>query len=349
MAKDYYNTLGIERNATKDEIKKAFRGLAHKYHPDKLGGDEAKFKEINEAYQVLSDDRKREEYNTYGQAGAGGGGGPFGGGFSGGVNFNGVDLGDIFGDLFGGGGAQQQARRGRDISVDIQITFKDSVFGVEKKVSINKTSVCNGCKGSGARRGTTMSMCKVCNGQGRVQEARRSMFGTFASVVTCRACSGKGEKPKEVCKTCRGEGVYKQQQELTVQIPAGINNGEMIRLTGAGEAVAHGVRGDLYIKIHVPTDPVFRRSGADLVMNLDIKLTDALLGATHTIKTLDGDIELKIPKGVAIGEVLRIKGKGIALYNKKRGDLLVSLNIKMPRKLSSKIAKIVEELKDSGL
>ncbi len=352
MAKDYYKTLGVEKSASKDEIKKAFRRLAHKHHPDKKGGDEVRFKEVNEAYQVLSNDKKRNEYDSYGQV-FGDGGNPFAGGgnpFGGGQGFEGVDLGDLFSDFFGGGGAGRgRTKRGRDISVDIEISFKEAIFGTERKVLLNKVSSCEECKGSGAKKGSTLKTCTTCNGQGKVREARQSFFGTISSVRECAVCHGRGQIPEENCKTCDGKGVLKQQAEVTIQIPAGIENGEMIRLTGAGEAIPGGASGDLYVKIHVPSDPVFNRSGQDLVMDLNIKLTDALLGGTYTISTLDGDIELKIPKNVSFGEILRVRGKGIPMQGKKRGDLLVTLAINMPKKLPRKAEKLIQQLKDEGI
>ncbi len=355
MTKDFYNILGVPKEASKDEIKKAFRKLAHKYHPDKKGGDESKFKEVSEAYGILSNDKKRAEYDTYGQV-FGDGAGPQSGaggfdfsGFQGGQGFEGVDLGDIFGDFFGGGARRSQTRRGSDISVDIEISFKESVFGTDRKILLNKTSACKVCEGSGAKSGTSLKKCETCNGQGRVHETKKTFFGTFSSTAECGSCYGAGEIPKEICAGCRGAGVLKKETEIGIKIPAGINNGEMIRLTGAGEAIPKGIAGDLYIKIHVSVHETLRREGNDLMMDLNIKLTDALLGGEYTIETLDGKLKLKIPKGATFGEMLRVRSKGVPVDDKRRGDLLVTLNINMPNKLSRKAEKLVKELKEEGI
>lgn len=360
MAKDYYKILGIPRNATQEDIKKAFRKLAHEYHPDKQGGNEAKFKEVNEAYRVLSDEKKRREYDTYGQTwgGVGGSGGHGFGGFEGfggfnGQGFEGVDLGDIFGDFFGGGfgGTRERVRRGSDISIDIELTFEESVFGTTRKVILGKTALCDTCGGSGAKPGTKMKQCGTCKGKGRVTEMRRTFLGTFSTVETCRACEGRGEIPEEACKTCDGMGVHKKQEEIPIVIPPGIQDGEVIRMSGKGEAVARGIPGDLYIQIHVKPHPVFRREGNNLTMDLDVKLSDALLGATYTITLLDGTrYDVKIPEGVKFGDILRVKGKGApSARSGKTGDLLIHINIKTPARLSGKARKLIEELKNEGI
>jgi len=361
MTKDYYNILGVEKNASKDEIKKAFRKLAHKYHPDKKSGDEAKFKEVNEAYGVLSNEKKKAEYDTYGQVfgdGFSAGGGPASGwdfsgfqgfGGTGGQGFDASDLGDIFGEFFGGGGRRSNVKRGRDISIDFEISFEESIFGTERRVLLNKTSACEECDGSGAKSGSIMKKCETCNGQGSIHETKKTFFGTFTSAAECGACTGTGEVPKELCKKCGGVGVIKKEGEITIKIPAGIQEGEMIRLSGAGEAIPKGISGDLYAKVHVGQHPVFRREGVNLRMDLNIKLTDAILGAEYTINTLDGKLKLKIPKGVSFGEILRVKEKGVPIDNRKRGDLLVHLNIKLPAKLSRKTEKLIQELKAEGI
>ncbi|MEX2052490.1 MAG: molecular chaperone DnaJ [Candidatus Paceibacterota bacterium] len=365
MAKDYYDILGVNKDAKKDEIKKAFYKLAHKYHPDKKEGDEAKFKEVNEAYQVLSDDSKRSKYDQFGTGFENMGGGAYGasqgfggfdfsgaGGFgNGSVDFDFGNLNDIFSDFFSGGmgGGRAQARRGRDISTEIQISFSDAVFGVERKILITKTSSCLSCKGSGAKEGSKMETCKKCNGQGKIHEAKRTIFGTIANTKICETCLGAGEVPKEVCETCKGKGVLRREEEITLNIPAGIRDGEMIRMTGHGEAVSKGTTGDLYIKINVAAHPVFKREGNDLSMTLNLKLSDALLGAKHFIETLDGEIEVSIPEGVTIGEILRVKGKGVPAGKGKRGDILIKLNIKLPTKISRKSRELIEKLKEEGI
>ncbi|OYV62900.1 MAG: molecular chaperone DnaJ [Parcubacteria group bacterium 21-58-10] len=364
MAKDYYNVLGVDRRATQDDIKKAFRKLAHKHHPDK-GGSDDKFKEITEAYSILSDEKKRREYDTYGQAfpggqpgAAGSGGNPFGGfdfsgfqqqgGFGqGGAEF---DFGDIFGDIFGSRGGQARTPRGRDISIDLEIPFKDAVFGTSRTVLIGKVSTCELCKGNGAKPGVDLETCKTCNGKGRVQEVRSSPFGQFSSVRTCSACDGVGKIPKEKCPECKGHGVKRREEEIQISIPAGIDNGEMIRLPQQGEAVKTGVAGDLYVKIHVKPHAVFRRDGSNLIMHLPVKLTDALLGTTVSIETLEGKtLEVKIPPMKRAEEHLRVRGKGIPTGGSSAGDLIIGLEVALPHKLSGKAKKSVEELKTEGL
>ncbi len=361
MAKDYYSVLGVDKKASQDDIKKAFRKLAHKYHPDKGGTDEQKFKEITEAYSVLSDDKKRREYDAYGQAFPGGAprggqaGQGFGGfdfsqfqqGFGGNVEF---DFGDIFGDIFGGG-RNQQARtpRGRDISIDLEIPFKDAAFGTTRTVLIAKVSTCTLCRGTGGKPGTQLETCTTCNGSGRVHETRNSMLGQFTSVRTCTVCEGSGKVPKEKCPECKGHGVRRKQEEVKIQIPAGIDNGEMIRMPQQGEAIKAGVVGDLYVKVHVKPHATFRREGANLIMNLPVKLTDALLGTTVSIESLEGKtLEVKIPVMKRAEELLRVAGKGIPLEG-TRGDLIIRLEVALPHKLSGKAKKSVEDLKSEGL
>jgi len=350
MSKDYYKVLGVDKKATQDDVKKAFRKLAHKYHPDKKGGDEQKFKEVNEAYQILSNNKKRAEYDTYGQAFSGAAAGAQG--FSGfnAQGFGDVDFGDIFNEFFGGAqGGGRRARRGNDISVDIEISFEDAVFGVDRTLVITKTYACEDCSGSGAKKGTEMKSCGTCNGKGKLHEERKSIFGTFATMKDCEDCFGAGSVAKEKCKECKGMGVKSGQQEIKIKIPAGIRDGEIIRLSGRGEAVPHGLTGDLYIRIHVSKHSIFTRDGNNLVMDLDIKLSDAILGEEYSIKTLDGSIKLKVPGGVSIGEVLRVKGKGVPFSDGKRGDLLVKLNIQIPKKLSRSAKEAVEKLRKEGV
>ena len=359
MSKDYYQTLGVDKKASKDDIKKAFRTLAHKYHPDKKTGDDAKFKEINEAYSILSDDSKRAQYDQFGSNfGASGGGysqqGDFGGfdfsqftqgGNSGGFEF---DFSDLFGNAFGGG-RRQQAKRGRDISIDIELSFEESVFGVERTVLLNKVSKCDSCAGSGAENGTEMIKCSTCNGNGQIREVKRTFFGQFETTNTREACLGKGKIPKAKCSACHGQGILKKESEIKVKIPPGIDSGEMMRLTGAGEAVSGGQNGDLYIKIYVKKHSVFRKDGHNLLMDLNIKLSDALLGGEESVNTLDGAIKVKIPEGVTHGETLRIKNKGVPYEKNYRGDILIKLHISLPRKLSKEARKTIENLKKEGI
>lgn len=362
MGKDYYNVLGVDRKASQDEIKKAFRKLAHKYHPDKGGQDESRFKEITEAYSVLSDDKKRREYDNYGQAFPGGGGrqqqqqGGFGGfdfsqfqqGFgNGGVEF---DFSDIFGDVFGGrGGGRSAEPRGRDISMDIELPFADAVLGTKRTVLIGRVSTCEVCSGSGGKPGTELETCKTCNGAGRVHEMRNSILGQFSSVRVCTTCDGLGKIPKEKCPECKGHGVRRKEVEIAINIPSGIDDGEMIRLTGQGEAVKGGVSGDLYVKVHVKPHEVFRREGMNLVMDLPVKLTDALLGTTVPVQTIDGKtLDVKIPPMKKAAELLRIRDKGVPVDG-ARGDLIIRLTVALPQKLSGKAKAAVDELKNEGL
>ena len=354
--KDYYEVLGVEKGASQDEVKKAFRKLASKYHPDKKTGDEARFKEISEAYAVLSDEKKRSEYDTYGRSFSGGGGQQGGGGFSG-FGFGGqgaqgfeFDLGDIFngfGDIFGGGGGQGKPR-GRDISIDIEIPFKESVFGTKRSVLLTKNSTCDTCTGSGAAPGSSMQTCATCNGNGKVRETRGSVLGSFTTVRPCNTCHGKGQIPKEKCTTCKGQGVLKKEEEIAITIPPGIENGEMIRMTARGEAIQAGTPGDLYIKIHVTPHKTITREGDNLRSTIHIKLTDALLGTDYSVETLDEPTSIRIPEGVKNGEVLRIRNKGVK-SGSGRGDFLVRVMIDIPQKLSRRARKLVEELKEEGI
>ncbi len=358
MSKDYYKILGVDKKSSKEEIKKAFRTLAHKYHPDKKGGDEAKFKEVNEAYGILSDDKKRAEYDSYGRVF--GSGGPQGNGQAGGFGgfdfsqFSGAngfdqkfDFGDIFSDFFGN--KEARVRRGRDISIDIELPFEEAIFGIERKILLNKSSMCDICAGSGGAPGTGFTACKTCNGKGRIHEMRGTFFGSFSTEKICETCFGKGKMPNEKCRICHGSGVSKKEHEIKVKIPAGIDNGEMIRLSAMGEAVASGIPGDLYIKIHVRRHPVFRKEGYNLLMDLKIKLSEALLGGERNIKTLDGDIVLKIPEHISFGEVLRVRNKGVPTDRGRRGDLLIRINIELPQKLTKEARKLIEELGKEGL
>jgi molecular chaperone DnaJ len=356
MAKNYYDILGVEKKATKEDIKKAFRKLAQKYHPDK-GGDESKFKEITEAYATLADDRKRREYDSYGQTFAGGAG-PGAAGFdfsqfggAGGVEF---DLGDLFGefgDLFGSAArGGRRMRRGRDISIDVEVSFKESILGGKRSVLLTKVGTCDTCNGSGGKPGTAMETCKSCNGAGKIHETRNSPLGAFTSVRSCPACDGQGQVPKEKCKTCTGHGLLRKEEEVKLGIPKGIDDGEMIRMPGRGEAAKGGIPGDLYVKVHVHPHPVFRKDGMNLVMHLPIKLTDALLGSTVSITTIEEKtLEVKVPPMTKAEETLRLRGKGVTYPEGGAGDLLIRVSVALPRKLSGKAKKAIEELKSEGL
>lgn len=359
MSKDYYTILGVERKASKDDIKKAFRKLAHKYHPDKKGGDEAKFKEASEAYAVLSDDKKRAEYDAYGRVFSGGSqGGSSGSGFDGFDfsqfgGFNGSDgftinMDDIFGgfsDVFGG----RRTSRGRDISIDIELSFKESVFGVTRKVLVTKDSTCERCSGNGAEPNTGTKTCPTCNGKGQVMEQRRSPFGVFQSVSTCQTCFGRRVVPEVSCTSCKGRGVLNKQEELSVTIPPGIDNGQMIRMSGLGESIPGGAPGDLYIKVHVAPHPRFRKEGYNLITELPIKITDALLGAEYKLETLEGVVSVKVPALRSTEEILRMKGKGVPMDAVRRGDLLIRVKLEFPQKLSRHAKTLLEDLKKDGI
>lgn len=355
--RNYYEILGIDKQASKDDIKKAFHKLAHKYHPDKKGGDAGKFKEVSEAYSILSDDKKRAEYDSYGRTFAGGGGNRGGGSpfsdfdfsqYTGNSQgFEDINFGDIFSDFFGG--TRERVRRGRDISIDIELTFAESVFGVERKVLLTKMSACRTCEGTGGKPGSGTKACETCNGKGQIRETKKTFLGSVQTTRVCETCFGSGKVPKEKCAMCHGKGVDRREEEIGVSIPAGIDNGEMIRLSGMGEAVQNGVPGDLYIKIHVKKHQVFRKEGNNILMDLNIKLSDALLGSEYKIQTLDGDISVKIPQGVSYGEVLRVRGKGIPYEKTKRGDLLVKVNVTFPTKLSKKAEELLKGLQKEGI
>lgn len=355
MSKDYYKTLGVDKSASADEIKKAFRKQAHKYHPDKQTGDETKFKEANEAYQVLSDTQKRTQYDQFGSSAGnnpfGGAGGQHQGGF-GGFDFNGaqgfdfgdIDLGDIFGG-FGGGRRRQQRRRGSDMQTGIEIDFIDSVFGAKKKISIDHTKQCNDCDGSGAESKSEMKTCGQCDGQGKIQT---QMMGIFATVTECPTCEGIGETPKDKCNNCKGAGVTREKDEIEFSIPAGIKNGDTLRITGRGQAIKNAPSGDLFIQVLVKPHKSFRRNGLDLIMDYEIPITDAVLGGKHTLSMLDDSgINIKIPSGTTHGTVLRVSGKGI-VTDRLKGNLLINIKIRIPKKLSKKAKSAVEILQQEG-
>jgi molecular chaperone DnaJ len=348
MSKDFYNILGVSKNASQEEIKQAFRKLAHKHHPDKAGGDEAKFKEINEAYQILGDEKKRKQYDQFGSAAFEGNNGGAGQGF-GGFDFSGFsssgfeDLGDIFGDLFGSGGRRQQKPRGQDIQVDIELSFHDSVFGVEKTITLTKSSACGRCGGNGAEPGSGMNTCRTCDGAGIEIATERTILGVMQRKRTCSTCYGSGEVPKKSCSTCNGEGIEKRQRTLEIKIPSGVENGSILRVRGEGEAIKHGQSGDLFVRIHVKSDPRFKREGAEIFSKIKIGFTQAALGDTIEIETIDGKVELTIPAGTQSGTEFRLKGKGVQM-NRGRGDHFVSVYVATPKKLDRKQKKLLEEL-----
>ena len=357
MSNDYYSILGVDKKASKDEIKKAFHKLAHKYHPDKNGGDDKKFKEVNEAYQVLSDDSKRGQYDQFGSAGANMGGGQSGG-FDGGFDFSqftqggadfGFDMGDIFGDIFGGGSRRAKNRRGADLQTSISLDFKESIFGMDKEIRITKPSTCTTCKGDGAKPGTKLHTCDQCNGQGVVKSIQRTILGSIATTQICNKCDGSGKLPDDPCQTCKGKGIVNEARTIKVSVPAGIQNGETLRLQSMGEAIKSGQSGDLYVRVTVTPHKTITRSNHDLLSTLSIKLTDALLGAQYAVDTLDGPMPITIPAGTKIGDTVTLKNHGVPTSSSKRGNFIVKLNISLPEKLSRRAKEVIEELKKEGI
>ena len=349
--KDYYEVLELQKGASKDEVKKAFRRLAAKYHPDKKTGDEHKYKEITEAYAVLGDDKKKAEYDAYGHSFQGGGGGFNWADFSQAGNAQGFsfDINDIF-ENFGFSGQQHsRVKKGTDISIALDITFKESIFGTERKVMITKNATCEYCSGSGAKKGTELITCTTCGGQGKVQQASQSIFGQqFTTVRTCSVCNGIGKVPKEKCPHCTGTGVCRIQEEVTIKIPAGIQNNEVLGMRGYGNAIKDGEAGDLYVHIKVPEDSTIKRVGNNLYKDIPIKITDALLGNEYTVTTLDGDVTIVIPPGITHGELLRVKERGVPTPS-GRGDFMCKIIVETPKKLSKKATKLIEELRGEGV
>ena len=348
MAKDYYKILGIDKNASADDVKKAFKKAAMQHHPDRPGGNEAKFKEINEAHQVLGDAEKRKRYDQFGSDFEQQGGG---GGFSsaGGFDFNDLgDMGDIFGSFFGGGRGQSRGpARGRDIQVDVEIDFKEAAFGVEREMSLRKQSKCDVCSGTGGEPGSKMETCSICKGQGQVTQVQRTFLGAVQTVVACSDCHGRGEKPSKKCKHCGGDGILSKTSNIKVKIPAGIDNGQSIRLEGYGEAAPHGGgSGSLYVRVHVKPLKGFEREGYDVYTQAEINFPQAVLGDHIEVETLDGVLKLAVPEGTESGQLIRIKGKGIQhLERNARGDQYVKIKIIVPKKLSKETKKKLEELK----
>ncbi len=356
MSKDYYKILGVEKNASEDEIKKAFRKMAHKYHPDKSDGDEAKFKEANEAYQVLSNKDKRAQYDRFGSTGPGAG---FGGGaqgfggfdFSGfqngqGFDFGDIDLGDLFGGGFGGGRGRSRVKRGADLQMRIKLSFVEAVTGIKKTVDIEHTKMCSDCSGSGAQKDSDTKTCPECDGEGQIQTR---MMGIFATVAECPTCSGSGKVPEKKCESCRGAGINREKEKIEFTVPAGINHGDTLRISGKGEAVKNGESGDLFVQIIVEAHPRFSRNGLDLLTNETITLSEAVLGAQKTITMLDGtSLEIKIPPASHHATTLRVVGKGIKTP-RALGNLLITLHIDIPKKLSKRAKEALEILQEEGL
>ena len=353
--RDYYDVLGVDKSADATAIKKAYRKLAMKYHPDKNPGDkeaEEKFKEINEAYEVLSDETKRRNYDQFGHEGVNGQGFGGAGGF-GGQGFGGFDdiFGDIFGDMFGGGfsgGSRQRRRgpeRGADIKQRVNISFEEAAFGKKVQVKINRSEECDQCHGSGAKPGTSKKTCPTCHGSGQVQSVQRTPFGNIASTRTCSTCNGEGEVIDSPCSKCHGKGSIRKSKTIEVDIPAGIDNGQMIKLGGQGElGTRGGPRGDLYIEVNVQSHPLFTRDGYDVYLEMPITFAQATLGDKIQVPTLDGKVEYEVPEGTQTGTVFRLKGKGIPkLKSNVRGDQYVKVTVEIPKKLNEKQKELVRE------
>ncbi len=349
--RDYYEVLGVQKGAGDDEIKKAFRKQSKKYHPDLNPGNkeaEEKFKEVNEAYQVLSDPDKKAKYDQFGHAGVdpnfGAGGGFNGGGF---------DFGDIFGDIFGGGfggfggGSRRNGpRRGNDIRQVIDITFEEAAFGCTRKLNIQTQEKCESCGGTGAKKGTTVTTCSNCHGTGRVQTQQRTILGYMTTETTCPHCHGEGKIIKEPCNDCRGTGMVRKNKTVEVQIPAGIDNSQTIQLSGKGEAgLKGGPNGDLLLTVRVRPHDIFKRQGNDVYIDMPVSFVEAALGATVKVPTIDGKyVELNIPEGTQMGTRFRMKGKGIPfLRSKSRGDQYVTVSVEVPRNLSSKQKELLRD------
>jgi len=353
MSKDYYKILGVDKGASQEEIKKAFRKQAHQHHPDKKGGDEAKFKEANEAWQVLGDETKRKQYDQYGsdfeQAGGfGGGGNPFQGGF-GGMNFdfgNGGGFGDIFGEAFGFGGGQRGPKRGNDIQIDIQLEFRDAVFGIEKEVRLNKINACDVCNGSGAEPGSKLNQCSECKGQGQVRRVQQTILGAMQTAATCPRCQGAGQTAEKACKHCRGEGRSKSESVLKIKIPAGIDNGGTIRLSGKGEFPGKGGQaGDLYVRVRVKEDKHLVREGYEIFTEARVSFPQAALGAVIEIETLDGKKKIEVPEGTQSGQQIRLRELGVPYLNSsRRGDQYIKIVVETPKKFSKNAKKLLEDL-----
>lgn len=361
MAKrDYYEVLGITKSASPDEIKKAFRRLAVKYHPDKEGGDEEKFKEANEAYEVLSNPDKRQRYDQFGHAGVGGsaasdGFGGFGGFNGQNVNFDFGDmgLGDIFGSFFGqgfGGQRSQQQARGNDVQTSVTLTFEEAVFGIEKEIKLTLDDTCSHCKGTTAEPGYELKTCDTCKGAGQTTRVMNTILGAIQQNVVCPTCHGRGKVPEKQCSVCHGKGVERREQRMTLKVPAGVDDGAVIRLQGHGEAVAGGEKGDLYVGIRVKPHKKFTREG-DLILSQErISMVEAALGTELEIDTVDGPVTMKIPAGTQSGSDFKLSGHGVPhLRGATRGAHIVTVHVDIPEKLSKRQKELLQEFaKESG-
>jgi len=343
---DYYETLGVQRNANADELKSAFRNLARKYHPDvnKSPDAEERFKEINEAYAVLSDADKRAAYDRYGKAGLNGMGGM--------PDYTNIDFSDIFEEFFGfaTGGGRRQARngprRGADLSYPIILTFEEAVLGVDKEIEITRDEVCEVCRGSGAAPGTSPMTCSTCAGRGEVRTTRQTFLGSMVQVTTCPTCNGKGEVISTPCNNCKGCGLIRKAIKKVIPVPAGVDSGTQIRLAGEGQpGSAGGPNGNLYLEVQVKPHKFFRRNKDSILLDVNINVAQAALGAEIEVPTMDGPTRLHIPGGTQPGKVFTLKGKGVPhLKSRTRGDQMVIVNVEIPKNLSSDQRKLLEQL-----
>lgn len=358
--RDYYEVLGVGKTASDDEIKKAFRKLAVKYHPDKEGGDETKFKEANEAYEVLKDKQKRQRYDQFGHAGVGGasGGGSAGGNPFEGFNFNGQDInfdfggggafGDIFSQFFGGGQQTYGPTKGRDVETRVTLEFEEAVFGKEVNLSLNLDDECSHCKGTTVEPGHDMKTCPTCKGAGQQVRVMNTMFGPIQQAVTCPECKGKGKIPEMVCTKCHGSGVERREQTVKVKIPAGIDDGATIRLREHGEAIGGGAKGDLYVHIRVKAHKKFTREGDLILSEEHIDMVNAALGTEIDVETVDGVVTMKIPAGTQSGTDFKLSGHGVPhLRGDSRGAHIVSVLVDTPTKLSKKQRELLEAFQDA--
>lgn len=351
--RDYYEILGVSKSASDDEIKKAFRKLAIKYHPDKEGGDEAKFKEANEAYEVLKDKQKRQRYDQFGHAGVGGSGGSSQGGnpfegfdFNGqNINFDGGAFGDIFSQFFGGGGQQTYGPgRGRDVEVQVTLSFEEAIFGKEVDLSLNLDDECTHCKGTTVEPGHSMKTCDTCKGAGQRVRVMNTMFGPIQQAVSCETCKGKGKVPEKVCTKCHGSGVERHAQSIKVKIPAGIDDGATIRLREHGEAIGGGSKGDLYVHVRVKAHKKFTREGNLILSEEHISMVDAALGTEIDVETVDGVVTMKVPAGTQSGTDFKLSGHGVPhLRSDARGAHIVSVIVDIPTKLTKKQRELLEQ------
>lgn len=355
--KDYYEVLGIERGATKDEIKKAYRKQALKYHPDKNPGDkkaEEKFKEAAAAYEVLSNDEKRARYDRYGHAGVSGAGNGFSGG---GMTMEDIfsSFGDIFGDAFGGFGAfgsSRQSRRvnkGTNLRVKVKLNLNEIASGTEKKIKVSKYTTCDACGGTGAADANSISTCQTCRGSGHVTRIANTMLGQMQTTSTCPSCGGEGKTVTRKCTTCYGEGIVQKEEIIKINIPAGVGKGMQMTVSGKGNAPRRGgVNGDLIVVIDEEEHPELIREGNDLIYNLFISIPDAILGTQAEVPAVDNNVKIKIEPGTQPGKILRLRGKGLPEVNGYgRGDILVNVNVWIPKNMSREDLKIIEKLKDS--